>query len=63
MHNCYLGWFWYEKTRKFYRCDDIIKEDDQLQMQELFNEYFGNIQTDHNARDRIFGTVMRGIRR
>lgn len=29
MHNCYLGWFWDEKTRKFYRWEDIIKEDDQ----------------------------------
>ena len=42
---------------------DIIKEDDQSQMRELFNDYFGNIQTDSKSRDRIFGIVMRGIRR
>ena len=42
---------------------DIIKEDDQLQMRELFNDYFGSIQTDSKSRDRIFGIVMRGIRR
>ena len=42
---------------------DIIKEDDQLQMQELFNEYFGNVQMEPKSRDRIFGMVMRGIRR
>ena len=42
---------------------DIIKEDNQLQMRELFNDYFGSIQTDSKSRDRIFGIVMRGIRR
>ena len=42
---------------------DIIKEDDQLQMQELFKEYFGNVQMEPKSRDRIFGMVMRGIRR
>ena len=28
MHNCYLGWFWDEKTSKFYRWEELKKQHD-----------------------------------
>ena len=32
-------------------------------MKEQFDDYFGGIQVNPDARNRIFGMVMRGIRR
>jgi len=41
----------------------IINEKDKIKMREYFDDYFGSIQNNFDARSRIFGTVMRGIRR
>jgi len=41
-----------------------LKEtNDKNEMKEIFDEYFGMIQQDPHARNRIFGMVVRGIRR
>ena len=42
---------------------DIINANSELNMRDLFDEYFGTVQTNPNARSRIFGMVARGIRR
>ena len=42
---------------------DIIQEKDENKMREQFDDYFGGIQVNPDARNRIFGMVMRGIRR
>ena len=42
---------------------NIINEKDKIRMKEHFDEYFGRIQNNLDSRNRIFGMVMRGIRR
>ena len=43
--------------------ENIIQETDENKMKEQFDDYFGGIQGNPDARNRIFGIVMRGIRR
>jgi len=42
---------------------NIINEKDKIRMREYFDDYFGRIQNNLDSRNRIFGMVMRGIRR
>ena len=41
----------------------IRNTDEESEMVEIFDNFFGNIQTNPNARNRIFGMVIRGIKR
>ena len=42
---------------------DIVNSNNQSEMQEKFNNYFGGAQQNPNARNRIFDMVIRGIRK
>ncbi len=42
---------------------DIKGTDKEQTLRDLFDDYFGTVQTNPNARNRIFGMVVRGIRR
>ena len=42
---------------------DIKGTDNDETLRDVFDDYFGDSQSNPNARKRIFGMVVRGIKR
>jgi hypothetical protein len=42
---------------------DIKGTDNEQTLRDIFDNYFGDSQTNPDARNRIFGVVIRGIKR